>query len=84
MLTEVAQRAEALGVSLAFDASVAAHIAKIGYAPEKGARELRRVITEQVEDSFATALLEEKIKQGESVVASAQNGTVVFHTNGTN
>jgi ATP-dependent Clp protease ATP-binding subunit ClpC len=78
MLAEVAQRARALGVHLEFDGSVAAHIAEIGYAPEKGARELRRVITERVEDAFANALLEEKIKVGERVIAKAEDGKIVF------
>jgi ATP-dependent Clp protease ATP-binding subunit ClpA len=78
MLDEVAERARALGVTLAFDAGVAAWIAEIGYAPEKGARELRHTITEQVEDAFANALLEEKIKAGEHVIASVENGKVVF------
>ena len=78
MLDEVAERARALGVTLEFDAGVAAWIAEIGYAPEKGARELRRVITEQVEDAFANALLEERIKAGEHVIASVENGKVLF------
>jgi ATP-dependent Clp protease ATP-binding subunit ClpA len=78
MLAEVAQRARALGVHLEFDGSVAAHIAEIGYAPEKGARELRRVITERVEDAFANTLLEEKIKVGERVIAKAEDGKIVF------
>ena len=82
MLDEVSGRAKALGVTLEFDESVAAHVAKIGYAPEKGARELRRVITEQVEDAFASALLEEKIKAGERVMANVENGAVVFCRNG--
>ncbi len=78
MLDEVSGRAKALGVTLEFDKSVALHVAKIGYAPEKGARELRRVITECVEDAFANALLEEKIKPGERVTASVEDGIVVF------
>ncbi len=78
MLAEVAERAKALGVLLEFDGSVAAYIAKIGYAPEKGARELRRAITDRVEDAFANALLEEKINAGERVIAKAEDGKVVF------
>ncbi len=78
MLDEVAARARSLGITLEFDAGVAAWIAEIGYAPEKGARELRHVITEQVEDAFATALLEEQIKAEENVTASVKDGKVVF------
>ena len=78
MLDEVSKRAQALGVTLEFDAGVATWITEIGYAPEKGARELRHTITEQVEDAFANALLEEKIKPGERVTASVDDGRVVF------
>ncbi len=78
MLDEVTERARALGVTLAFDAGVAEWIAELGYAPEKGARELRHVITEQVEDAFANALLAEQIKAEEGVTASVNDGKVIF------
>ncbi len=78
MLAEVSERARALGIGLEFDGSVPAWIAQIGYAPEKGARELRRAITEQVEDAFATAILEERVQKGDRVIASATDGKISF------
>ena len=82
MLGEVSERAGTLGITLEFDPQVPEWITEIAYAPEQGARELRRAITDHVEDAFATALLEEKIKSGERVTASVENGTVVFDRNG--
>ena len=78
MLDEVSGRARALGVELEFDEQIAARIAEIAYAPEKGARELRRAITDHVEDAFATALLEGSVEKGARVRASMQDGKVVF------
>ena len=78
MLDEVSQRAQAIGVTLEFDDSVAAWVTQIGYAPEKGARELRRVITDRVEDAFANALLAEKIQKGACVIGKAEGDTITF------
>ena len=78
MLGEVADRARALGIELFFEDSVPAWIAQIGYAPEKGARELRRAITDHVEDAVATAILEEKIQKGERVNARVEDGKIIF------
>ena len=78
MLGEVAERAAALGIALAFDPQVAEWIAEIGYAPEKGARELRRAITDHVEDAFATALLDGSVEKGDHVQATVRDGSLIF------
>ncbi len=78
MLKEVANRAQANGLYLTFDREVAAWIARIGYAPEKGARELRGAITEHVEDALATALLEGSIATGSKVKACIKDGKIIF------
>ena len=78
MLEEVAKRAASLGIALDFDPRVAAWIAEIGYIPEKGARELRRTVTEHIEDALATAILEERVTKGAHVQATLEKGTVVF------
>ena len=78
MLAEVSERAASLGITLTFDAQVAELIAQIAYAPEKGARELRRAITDHVEDAFATALLEGSVEKGTRVIATVQDGSVIF------
>ena len=80
MLQEVAERAESLGIRLDFEDCVAEFIAKVGYAPEKGARELRRAITDYVEDAFATALLDGSIDKGANVQATLKDDKVVFLT----
>ena len=78
MLDEVAARARANGLCLSFDQAVAEWIADIGYAPEKGARELRSAITEHVEDALATALLEGSIVAGNEIKACVQDGKIAF------
>jgi ATP-dependent Clp protease ATP-binding subunit ClpA len=78
MLKEVANRAQANGLYLTFDREVAAWIARIGYAPEKGARELRGAITEHVEDALATALLEGSIATGSKVKACIKDEKSIF------
>ena len=78
LLDEVAMRAHALGVTLGFDSAVAEWIVQVAYAPEKGARELRRAVTEHVEDAFANALLEGSVSEGMHVTATVEDGKVVF------
>ena len=78
MLGEVSERAKSLGVTLEFDPQVAEWIAEIAYAPEKGARELRRAITDRIEDAFATALLDGSVENGTNVKASVQDGKIMF------
>ena len=78
MLDEVAARARANGLCLSFDQAIAEWIADIGYAPEKGARELRSAITEHVEDALATALLEGSIVAGNEIKACVQDGKIAF------
>ena len=78
MLDEVATRARALGVELEFDPGVAAWITQTAYSPEKGARELRRAVTDSVEDALAVALLDGSVSKGMHVTCRAQDGRVVF------
>lgn len=47
-------------------------IAELGYNPTFGAREMRRVIQDKVENVLARAILEGKIKKGDSVEVSPE------------
>ena len=78
MLAEVSERAQALGVTLTFDPSVADFIVQTGYAPEKGARELRHAVTEHVEDALAVALLDGSVNRGMHVVGKVEDGKLTF------
>ena len=56
-LDELAARAHRAGHAVSFSAGVAGWVAAKGFAPEAGARELRRVVQREVEPLLATALL---------------------------
>jgi ATP-dependent Clp protease ATP-binding subunit ClpC len=57
------------GIDLSFDKSAVEHIAKEGFAPEFGARELQRKIKTEIENPLAKEVLSGKIKEGEKIVA---------------
>ncbi|MBE6595967.1 MAG: ATP-dependent Clp protease ATP-binding subunit, partial [Ruminococcaceae bacterium] len=78
MLREVKRRIEALEISITFDESVAALVAKEGFDPVYGARPLRRAIVRLVEDAFSGVMLEGTVKPGDTVRATATDGTVLF------
>jgi len=81
MLGEVAKRIESLGVSISFSDEVVALMAKQGMDEVYGARPLRREIQRAIEDSFSTAMLEGRVKAGDSVSAVVEDGAVVYSVN---
>ena len=78
MLADVQKRINALNISIEFDPSVPALLAKEGVDEAYGARPLRRAVVRLVEDSFSTEMLEGKIHTGDKVLAKAVDGKVVF------
>ncbi|MBO5789717.1 MAG: ATP-dependent Clp protease ATP-binding subunit, partial [Clostridia bacterium] len=78
MLDEVGRRVEGLGISIRFDDSLKTLVAKEGFDPLYGARPLRRAVMHLVEDAFSAQLLEGRFKEGDKVLASAENGKVKF------
>jgi len=63
---------------LKIDDSIMEAVAKKGYDPKLGARPVRRVIAELVEDKLSEALLQGAIKQGQKVKVSFRNKKVVL------
>jgi ATP-dependent Clp protease ATP-binding subunit ClpB len=57
-------------------------IANMGYDPTYGARPLRRVIQKQLTDRLALALLEGKLREGDSVRVDAHDGELALDTVG--
>jgi len=55
-----------------------AHLAEIGFDPENGARPLRRVIAEVIEDSLSDKLLKGEFKSGDSIEIDFKDTKVVF------
>lgn len=69
-LAKVAQTAHGQGIELVFDDSLISHIAKQGFIPEFGARELRRQIQSTVETKLAKEMLEGKFREGDIIKLS--------------
>ena len=49
-----------------------------GYSPEYGARPLRRLIEQEVEDRIAEQILENKLEPGSVIVLSVKNNNLVI------
>ena len=64
MLSNTEKRIAELGVTLDADEQAVKKLAKTGFDPMYGARPLRRVIQNEVEDAVAEQMLEGKLKSG--------------------
>jgi ATP-dependent Clp protease ATP-binding subunit ClpB len=76
VIVRVAER----GVQVTLTDSARELIAAMGYDPTYGARPLRRVIQKQLTDRLALALLEGKLREGDSVGVDAVDGELVLET----
>jgi ATP-dependent Clp protease ATP-binding subunit ClpB len=65
------QRLEERGLGLELTDAALAHIAKVGYDPDFGARPLKRVIQREVSDPVALALLQGEYPDGDIVMVDA-------------
>ncbi|MDB5165834.1 MAG: ATPase with chaperone, ATP-binding subunit [Candidatus Saccharibacteria bacterium] len=66
-LERVKRMARGQGVEITFEGSVVRHLAKTGYMPEYGARELRRQIKSEIENRLAKEILKGTISEGSMV-----------------
>ncbi len=55
-------------------------LGELGYDPAYGARPLKRVIQRQLENPLAIALLERRVKEGDTVSVDVHDGALVFRT----
>jgi ATP-dependent Clp protease ATP-binding subunit ClpC len=69
-LEKVKRMARGQGIELTFDNSVIKQLAKLGYLPEYGARELRRQIKNEIENRLAKEILTGTISDGSVVTVS--------------
>ena len=81
MLNEVSLRVSRMGIDLIFDDSVIQLVANEGFDEAYGARPLRRAIVRMIEDTFSTEMLEGRIKSGDKINATAENGNIQFNKN---
>ncbi len=54
-----------------------AKIVELSYRPELGAREMRRVVQDKVENSIADALLQDKIIKGDKFEINSENFEII-------
>jgi ATP-dependent Clp protease ATP-binding subunit ClpC len=54
-------------------------IVELSYKPEFGAREMRRVVQDKVENAIASDLLSDKIKKGDKIEVNSENFEVIIN-----
>jgi ATP-dependent Clp protease ATP-binding subunit ClpB len=74
----LAARLAERGLQLELTDSARAHVARVGYDPDFGARPLRRVIQREIADPLALALLQGEYREGDRVVVDATPEGLVF------
>ena len=67
MLTKLQKNLRGKGIEFTITEPLKAKIAQLGYNPQFGARDMRRVIQNKVENALATALLRGTIKRGDTI-----------------
>ena len=74
----VIERVGERGVEVTLTGEARTLLGNMGYDPTYGARPLRRVIQKQLTDRLALALLEGKLREGDSVRVDARDGELVL------
>jgi ATP-dependent Clp protease ATP-binding subunit ClpC len=77
-MKQIEKQLSAKGVALEMTVEALDWIGEKGYDPVFGARPLRRVIQNELEDRLSEALLEERFAQGDTVKIDVQNGEIVL------
>ena len=67
MLTKLQKNLREKGIEFKITEPLKAKVAELGYNPQFGARDMRRVIQDKVESALATALLRGTMKRGDIV-----------------
>jgi ATP-dependent Clp protease ATP-binding subunit ClpC len=77
-INKVALRLEEHSIQLNSSQEALDLLAEAGYDPEMGARPLRRVIQQKIEDPLSDALLSGDFVDGDSVMVEVEEGKVVL------
>jgi ATP-dependent Clp protease ATP-binding subunit ClpC len=77
-LDKVRTRLTEYTIGLKVTQTAKALLAEEGYSDEYGARPLRRVIQNRIEDALSDAILAEKFADGDTALADAEEGEVVL------
>jgi len=62
-----------------FDKSLYSYLAEKGFDEKYGARPLRRVIQNDIEDLLSDKLLDEQFQSGDTIKVNVKNGEIVFN-----
>ena len=79
MLRQMQKRLSGMGITLSYDAAVTRLLAEAGYDEKFGARPLRRAIQRQVEDALSEEIISGRLKPGDSVQATVEDGRLKLH-----
>jgi len=77
-LAKVARRLDEHNIALQATDEARSLLAELGYDPEMGARPLRRVIQNKVEDRLSDQMLAGEFKAGDHILVEAKDGEVVL------
>jgi ATP-dependent Clp protease ATP-binding subunit ClpC len=67
-LRQLAERMEEKGIEFGFEDEAVKELAQMGFDPTMGARPLRRVVQDKIEDALARLFLENKLKRRDKVI----------------
>ena len=76
MMVKVTKKLTDRNISLRYTPAIVEYVIKNGYDPEYGARPLRRIIEQTIEDALAEALLTGKIKDNTTATVDYIDGKV--------
>ncbi len=79
MLEEFAKRVKEQDIHIEFTDELVKHISKVGFDEVYGARPLRRAIQREIEDKFAEAMLDSKVKTGDKVKINYINDKIIIN-----
>jgi ATP-dependent Clp protease ATP-binding subunit ClpC len=77
-LNKVGARLEENSINLSATPEALAILADLGYDPDMGARPLRRIIQQKVEDPLSDALLSGDFANGDSILVDVEDGEIVL------
>jgi ATP-dependent Clp protease ATP-binding subunit ClpC len=78
-LSDLQDRLEDKKINLEFDKKARDLLAKLGLDPENGARPLRRIIQNMIEDPLAEGILKRKFKDGDNIKVNQKNNQFQFN-----
>ncbi len=79
LLNDVRERLAEHGVQIELTPAATEHLAEEGFDPEYGARPLRRVIQNQIEDALSDNILMGRFEAGTTILVDYVDGELVFN-----